>query len=78
MSIMIGVCPNLTDIDMYGMKVSFSLSGCTKLTRDVLVKVFGNLATVTSTKTLTLGSTLLALLSDDDKAIATSKGLTLA
>ena len=78
MSSMFYKCTNLTDIDMYGMKVSFDLSYCTKLSRDVLVKVFGNLATITSTQTLTLGSTLLALLSDDDKAIATSKGWTLA
>ena len=35
-------------------------------------------ATVTSTKTLYLGSTNLSKLTDEDKAIATNKGWTLA
>ena len=59
------------------MKVSFSLSA-TKLEHDALVVVLNNLGTVTSTQTLTLGATKLALLSDEEKAIATNKGWTLA
>lgn len=62
---------------MTGMKVSFSISASTKFTREALVEIIGNLATVTSTKTLTMGSTNLAKLTDDDKAVATGKGWTL-
>ena len=40
--------------------------------------VINGLQTVTSTKTLTLGSTNLAKLTDEEKQIATNKGWTLA
>lgn len=71
-------CSNLTEIHMTGMKVSFDIASSTKFTRDALVEILNNLATVTSTKTLTMGSTNLAKLTDEDKAIATNKGWTLA
>ena len=57
--------------------VSFGASG-TALTHDSLMSIINNLATVTTTQTLTLGSTYLAKLSSEEKAIATSKGWTLA
>ena len=63
---------------MYGMKSSFDISGSTLYTRDALVEILNNLATVTSSRTLTMGSTNLAKLTEDDKAIATAKGWTLA
>ena len=63
---------------MYGMKVNFYISASTKFTREALVEILNNLATVTSTQTLTMGSTNLAKLTDEDKAIATGKGWTLA
>ena len=45
---------------------------------DSLMSIINNLATVTTTQTLTLGSTNLAKLSSEEKAIATNKGWTLA
>ena len=46
--------------------------------RESIVKVLNNLQSITTTQTLTLGSTLLAKLTDEDKKIATDKGWTLA
>ena len=57
--------------------VSFGANG-TALTHDSLMSIINNLATVTTTQTLTLGSTNLAKLSSEEKAIATNKGWTLA
>lgn len=48
-------------------------------TRAFLLEIFNNgLQTVTTPQTLTVGAAALALLSDQDKAIATDKGWTLA
>ena len=71
-------CSRLIEIHMTGMKVSFNISASTLFTREALLEILNNLATVTSTKTLTMGSTNLAKLTDEDKAIATNKGWTLA
>lgn len=73
-------CPNLTEIHMRGMRASFDISPSTKFTRDALVEILNNLGTprYSWSKTLTMGSTNLAKLTDDDKLIATSKGWTLA
>ena len=59
-------------------KVSLNLSYSEKLTHDSLMVVINGLQTVTSTKTLTLGETNLAKLTEADKKIATDKGWTLA
>lgn len=48
------------------------------LTHESLMSIINHLGTVTTTKTLTLGSTNLAKLTDAEKAIATEKGWTLA
>ena len=71
-------CTNLKSILMTGMKVSFDISASIKFERADLLIILNNLATVTSTKTLTMGSRNLAKLTDEDKAIATNKGWTLA
>jgi surface protein len=72
-------CFAITEIHMYGMKVSFQINDYrSKFTREALVEILNNLATVTSTQTFTMGSTNLAKLTDEDKAIATGKGWTLA
>ena len=71
-------CPNLKSILMTGMKKSFDISYSTKFERADLVTILNNLATVTTTQTLTMGATNLAKLTDEDKAIATNKGWTLA
>lgn len=60
------------------MKVNFSINNSTLLDREALLVILNNLSTVTSTRTLTMGSTLLAKLTDEDKTIATNKGWTLA
>lgn len=60
-----------------GLKVSFDLSASTKFTREALVVVLNNLGTPTSTQTLTLGSTNLSKLTEEDIAIATEKNWTL-
>ena len=78
MSSMFYYCYTLEEIHMYGMKVSFDISASTKFTESALVEILNNLASVTSTQTLTMGSTNLAKLTDDEKAIATGKGWTLA
>ena len=59
-------------------KVSIDFKSCKKLTYDSLMVVINGLQTVTSTQTLTLGSTNLAKLTEADKQIATDKGWTLA
>ena len=71
---------SLVKFNMYGMKVSFDISKSTLLSESELVKIFNNLADLTnsSSQTLTLGTTLLAKLSDEEKAIATNKNWTLA
>lgn len=71
-------CTSLKSILMTGMKVSFDISSSIKFERADLVTILNNLATVTSTKTLTMGATNLAKLTEEDKAIATNKGWTLA
>lgn len=71
-------CTNLKSILMTGMKVSFDISASTKFERADLVTILNNLATVTTTRTLKMGATNLAKLTEEDKAIATNKGWTLA
>ena len=77
MSYMFRDCTSLKSILMYGMKVSFDISASTQFEESDLVTILNNLASVTSTKTLTMGSTNLAKLTDEEKAIATNKGWTL-
>ena len=71
-------CKNLESIEMTGMKVSFKIDSSTKFTREALVVILNNLATVSTSQTLTMGATNLAKLTEEDKAIATNKGWTLA
>ena len=71
-------CSSLTTLGGFGaIKESFSLSASPNLTVDSLMNVITQASTVTG-KTMTLGSTNLAKLSDEQKAVATSKGWTLA
>ena len=78
MGYMFNNCYNLESIHMHGMKFSFDIHYSTKFTREALVEILNNLATVTTSRTLTMGSTNLAKLTDADKAIATGKGWKLA
>ena len=61
-----------------GLKVNFDLSGSTNLTKESLLNVINEAADVTaSPKSLYLGATNLAKLTDEEKAIAINKGWTL-
>lgn len=71
-------CRSLKSVLMTGMKVSFDISTSTLFERADLLIILNNLATVTTTKTLKMGATNLAKLTDEDKLIATNKGWTLA
>lgn len=71
-------CSALADITgAILFRCSFDLSSCTNLTHDSLMNVINGLVEV-SGQTLTLGSANLAKLTDEEKAIATGKGWTLA
>lgn len=72
-------CTALTTLGGFtGLKVNLDLHYSNQLTKESLLNVFNEAADVTaSPKTLTLGATNLAKLTDEDKAIATNKGWTL-
>ena len=67
-------CSKLTEIHMKGIKTGFNISYSTLFTREALVEILNNLARLSSSKTLTMGETNLAKLTDEDKTIATRKG----
>ena len=71
-------CYSLKSILMTNIGVSLDISASTLFEREDLVLILNNLKTVTTTKTLRMGATNLAKLTDSDKAIATDKGWTLA
>lgn len=78
MSNIFSSCSSLKSILMTNIGVNLNISASTLFERADLVTILNNLKTVTSTKTLTMGATNLAKLTDEDKAIATNKGWTLA
>ena len=76
-------CSSLTTLGGFGaIKENFDLSSCPKLTVDSLMNVINQAADLNSLgitgKTMTLGSENLAKLTDAQKAVATSKGWSLA
>ena len=80
MDSMFSYCSRLEEIHMINMKVSFDIHYSTKFTREALLEIINNcydLTTLNRTATLTMGTTNLAKLSEEDKAIATTKGWTL-
>ena len=78
MQYMLSNCENIETIHMRNIGADLTISSSTKFTREALLEIIGNLKTVTSTKTLRMGTTNLAKLTEEDKAIATNKGWTLA
>ena len=79
MQSMFNSCKNLEEIHMININASLYIGPSTKFTREALLEIIGNLKAQTSgTKTLTMGSTNLAKLTEEDKAIATNKGWTLS
>ena len=74
-------CSELTNFGgLLNVKTSYSLISCNKLSYDSLLNVLNGLADLTggTSQKLTLGSTNLAKLTDEEKAIATNKNWTLA
>ena len=71
-------CRNLKSILMTNIGTNLDISPSTRFEREDLVLILNNLKTVTTTKTLKMGATNLAKLTDEDKLIATNKGWTLA
>ena len=70
-------CQSLVDFyPPQNINAGLSLSQCTVLSHDSLIRILNNLMTQSSTKTLTLGSTNLAKLTAEEIAIATNKGWT--
>lgn len=78
MSNIFSSCSSLKSILMTNIGVNLYISASTQFERSDLLVILNNLKTVTSTKTLTMGATNLAKLTDEDKLIATNKGWTLA
>lgn len=71
-------CYRLSTIDMYGFTRSISIYD-TALGHDAIVVFLNQAGTAyDSSQKITLGSAKLALLTDEEKAIATNKGWTLA
>ena len=72
-------CTSLETIHMININADLDISASTKFTREALMEIIGNLkAQASGTKTLTMGETNLAKLTEEDKKIATDKGWTLA
>ena len=72
-------CKNLEAIHMININADLDISASTRFTREALLEIIGNLKAQTSgNKTLTMGATNLAKLTEADKKIATDKGWTLA
>ena len=71
-------CISLRSIHMTGMKASFDISESTQFTDNDLHEIIDNLATVSSTQTLTMGATNLAKVKDTYVEKAANKGWTLA
>ena len=70
-------CSSLVDFyPPQNFNANMRFSSSTSLSHDSLMRIINNLMTTTSTKTLELGTTNLAKLSDEEIAIATNKGWT--
>ena len=67
-------CSKLTEIHMRGIKEGFDIHYSTLFTREALVEILNNLARLAYSRTLTMGETNLAKLTEEDKKIATDKG----
>lgn len=71
-------CTSLTSIGMHGFTYSINISD-TALGHDAIVAFLNQAGTAhNSSQKIAMGSTKLALLNDEEKAIATNKGWTLA
>lgn len=71
-------CTSLKSIHCKHWVGSFDISVSTQFEQSDLVEIIGNLDTVTTAQTLTMGATNLAKLTSDQILVATGKGWTLA
>ena len=76
MSYMFSGCTSLTTVDMFGMKVSFNLTSCTRLSTEEINKIFNNCGQAAPGAIITLPNTDNA--KSADNSIATAKGWTIA
>ena len=70
--------PKVKSIHCTHWKTSFNISHSTAFEESDLVEIISNLDAVTTAQTLTMGTTNLAKLTDDEKKVATDKGWVLA
>ena len=70
--------PKVKSIHCKHWKLSFNISASTAFEEADLVEIISNLDEVTTTRTLTMGATNLAKLTDEEKKVATDKGWILA
>lgn len=72
-------CTALKNITFDGeINTNINISACSLLTHDSLMSIIDHLSTTSTTKTLTLHANSKAILSNEEKAIATGKGWTIA
>ena len=78
MNSIFNLCTSLTSIGIYGFRYSVNITP-TALGHDAIVALLNQAGTAyNSSQKITMGSAKLALLSDEEKAIATNKGWKLA
>lgn len=73
---MFNECPNLTNLKVGKINKSFKFSGCNQLSHESLLNVIAALEATEDALTLTIGSTNLAKLTEEEIAVATEKGWT--
>ena len=79
MGYMFESCTSLAEIHMQNIGADLDIHSSEVFTTEALNEIIGNLKTLNGeTKTLTMGANNLAKLTDEDKAVATNKGWTLA
>lgn len=71
-------CEKLKSVHCKHWSLSFDISASTAFEESDLVEIIGNLDTVTTAQTLTMGATNLAKLTQEEILVATGKGWTLA
>lgn len=71
-------CTSLKAVHCTHWRISFDISASTAFEQSDLMEIIGNLDSVTTAQTLTMGATNLAKLTSDQILVATGKGWTLA
>lgn len=66
-------CYSLIRLNMTNIQANLDLSDCIAFNREGILEILNNLKTVSTAKSITLERNVFALLSEEDKAIATNK-----